>query len=270
LRPRYVTNYFNNSSFHQIYLIQETIALAKRARVVKPRAATKPKAAVKPKTIQPTIQPKDQAVKPSSDVSYPGNNEYMNVSRYHPIPIKPMPVDDGKKFELLDKLVSRNFDREQSMETANDRMLKAFENLQGNIIQLSTSKDALIMEMMKNMNSTFQLVTGKMSEDNRALNEGMTDRFVSMTTKLAEESRKSLEDSRNHDRSLHERMADRLVSINTKLSEDNKEMARDRAAENMNNNYLAAIVQLNAQKGPDQAFAISGPGHNFTVSKATG
>ena len=94
-------------------------------------------------------------------------------------------------------------------------------------------------------------------------------------------------DARDRERDLlFKAMFDQITSTLTstldktvnKLTEDNKHLVReisanfislskDKDAKGTESSYLSAILHLNAQKDSDSAFAISGPGNSFSVSK---
>jgi hypothetical protein len=90
-------------------------------------------------------------------------------------------------------------------------------------------------------------------------------------------------DARDRERDLlfkamFDQMTSTLDKTVNKLTEDNKHLVReissnfislskDKDAKGTESSYLSAILHLNAQKDSDSAFAISGPGNSFSVSK---
>jgi len=247
---------------------------------------TRKRAAVKPKapTTKPT--PKSKAAAKISkqetvdntyhDVSYCDNNmmdlstddDYHGYSTNHvfnskySVPTsKPSPVvDDGKIAVLIDKFgdkmieLSKTRDVE-SAETCKSKDAMIADSMKSRDAMLADSiktKDAMFMEMMKNMSAALQTVsslTDKVSEGSKAAQENskaLASQLVSTINKISEDSRKTLEDSRNHD----------------------KAMAQLRFTETMHNTYLSSIVQLNKDKDSDTAFGIAGPEFGFSVNKA--
>ena len=79
-------------------------------------------------------------------------------------------------------------------------------------------------------------------------------------------------------KAMFDQMTSTLDKTVNKLTEDNKHLVReissnfislskDKDAKGTESSYLSAILHLNAQKDSDSAFAISGPGNSFSVSK---
>ena len=170
-----------------------------------------------------------------------------------PVPAVPVPVpvqqtDQGTK-EMFERLIKQGLERESLLMNTNKQLLDTMAKINDANMSLQDKMRTTLDDITRDK----EKATDKRDDFLKSMFDQMSNTFQST---IAEISKEKTEASHRAKESL-DCVSQRFV-----------EMARDNNAAASQTAYLKAIVDLNGQKDSNVAFAISGPGNSFSVTKA--